>query len=243
MKKNKMMRIASALLIAVLLTTCAISGTFAKYVTSKDGHDEARVAKWGVTVDVAAENAFNNGYNAEDDSYNVNAWTVYTSNGKDVLAPGTNGTLATATVAGRPEVATRIKLVVAFDITNWVIDTNTFYCPVVVTVGDTEIKATSEEQFEADVIEAVKNAIYVNSNTVVELTETTVDGHDAYVFEMDYQPNELLQNGLNVTWNWDFDDNGAGTNDVNDTKLGDKAAAGNAAEMYFSIAITVTQID
>ena len=46
MKKNKMMRIASALLVAVILTTCAISGTFAKYVTSTPGSDSARVAKF-----------------------------------------------------------------------------------------------------------------------------------------------------------------------------------------------------
>ena len=44
MKKNKMMRIASVLLVAVILTTCAISGTFAKYVTSGNGSDNARVA-------------------------------------------------------------------------------------------------------------------------------------------------------------------------------------------------------
>ena len=47
MRKNKMMRLASALLVAVLLSTCAISGTFAKYVTSSTGTDKARVAYWG----------------------------------------------------------------------------------------------------------------------------------------------------------------------------------------------------
>ena len=50
MKKNKMMRIASFLLVAVLMSTCAISGTFAKYVTADTATDSARVAKWGVTV-------------------------------------------------------------------------------------------------------------------------------------------------------------------------------------------------
>lgn len=45
MRKNRMMRAASALLVAVLMTTCTISGTFAKYVTSADSTDTARVAK------------------------------------------------------------------------------------------------------------------------------------------------------------------------------------------------------
>ena len=47
MKKNKMMRIASVLLVAVLLSTCAIFGTFAKYTTSVTSQDSARVAYWG----------------------------------------------------------------------------------------------------------------------------------------------------------------------------------------------------
>jgi hypothetical protein len=47
MKKNKMMRLASLLLVCVLLTTSVISGTFAKYTTSYTANDTARVAKWG----------------------------------------------------------------------------------------------------------------------------------------------------------------------------------------------------
>ena len=50
MKKNRMMRLASILLVATLMSTCTISGTFAKYVTTASGSDTARVAKWGVTV-------------------------------------------------------------------------------------------------------------------------------------------------------------------------------------------------
>lgn len=52
MKKNKFMRLASGLLVGTLLTTCAISGTFAKYTTQDDGNDSARVAKWGVELQV-----------------------------------------------------------------------------------------------------------------------------------------------------------------------------------------------
>ncbi|MFR0985955.1 MAG: hypothetical protein ACLSFZ_04975 [Frisingicoccus sp.] len=45
MKKNRMMRLASSLLVLTLLTTCVISGTFAKYTTQAGGSDTARVAK------------------------------------------------------------------------------------------------------------------------------------------------------------------------------------------------------
>ncbi len=57
MKKNKMLRMASALLVLTLLTTCIIGGTFAKYTTSGTATDTARVAKWGVKVECTG-NAF-----------------------------------------------------------------------------------------------------------------------------------------------------------------------------------------
>lgn len=47
MRKNKMMRTASGLLVATLLTTSVISGTFAKYTSKATGTDTARVASWG----------------------------------------------------------------------------------------------------------------------------------------------------------------------------------------------------
>lgn len=80
MKKNMMMRIASVLLVAVLLSTCAISGTFAKYVTASDSEDSARVAYWGfkeTTFDIT--DLFLNAY---DNVSGVDA---------DVIAPGTEG--------------------------------------------------------------------------------------------------------------------------------------------------------
>ena len=51
-KANKILMMTVAMLLsAVLLTTSALSGTLAKYVTSGGSHSEsARVAKWGVTV-------------------------------------------------------------------------------------------------------------------------------------------------------------------------------------------------
>ena len=50
MKKNKMMRLASCLLVLVMLSTSMISGTFAKYVTTGSAEDTARVAKFGVDI-------------------------------------------------------------------------------------------------------------------------------------------------------------------------------------------------
>ena len=90
MKKNKMMRIASVLLVAVLLSTCAISGTFAKYATTASASATASVAKWDVKLGgTAITNSFTfdlfdtiteeNGVDAE----------AHVADGK--IAPGTAG--------------------------------------------------------------------------------------------------------------------------------------------------------
>ena len=50
MKKNVMMRVASVLLIAVLMSTCVISGTFAKYTSANTASDSATVAKWSIEI-------------------------------------------------------------------------------------------------------------------------------------------------------------------------------------------------
>lgn len=84
MKKNMMMRIASVLLVAVLLSTCAISGTFAKYTTSANGSDSARVAYWGWGLDTEMNlsGLFLDTYGTTD---------VDSADGADVIAPGAAG--------------------------------------------------------------------------------------------------------------------------------------------------------
>ena len=115
MKKNKMMRIASVLLVAVLLSTCAISGTFAKYVTTDSGSDTARVAKWGVTV-VAGGNLFGKNYEAKTNeggnqiSASV-ANSADTSESDKIVAPGTKSDKGmTISVKGTPEVKNAITV-------------------------------------------------------------------------------------------------------------------------------------
>jgi hypothetical protein len=108
MKTNKIMRIASVLLVAVLLSTCVISGTFAKYVTTTEaGTSSARVAAWGFG------SATTISFDLFDPTYtNVNGGT------DDVIAPGTDGsskvTLNYAATNGKaaPEVAYTVTLAV-----------------------------------------------------------------------------------------------------------------------------------
>ena len=81
MKKNRMMRLASILLVLVLLSTSVISGTFAKYTSSATVTDNARVAYWGFGREAAIA------FNLFDASYGT---TVKSEDGVNVIAPGTD---------------------------------------------------------------------------------------------------------------------------------------------------------
>ena len=152
MKKNKMMRIASVLLVAVILTTCAISGTFAKYVTSGNGSDNARVAKFGVTVTGNAD-TFKETYAKNDTGFTLAANSVVST--EDVVAPGTSGSMAAFTITGTPEVAVRVSFAGTLERGDkWVDSNSDYYGPIEVTVGDTTFKGTtysSADEFEAAV--------------------------------------------------------------------------------------------
>ena len=50
MKRNKVMGLAVILLLLTVLTTCTITGTFAKYASKTTGEDTAAVAKWSFKV-------------------------------------------------------------------------------------------------------------------------------------------------------------------------------------------------
>ena len=103
MKKNRMMRLASVLLVLVLLTTSVIGGTFAKYITSATASDEARVAYWGFGA--SEEITF--------DLFNVSSDTGILKDG--LIAPGTEKTInfefINAKADGRaPEVAYKVTV-------------------------------------------------------------------------------------------------------------------------------------
>lgn len=120
MKKNKMMRIASVLLIVTLLSTCAISGTFAKYVVKGTGDSEARVAKWGIEISMNGDTLFANRYAKSDTGRGV---AVLAKGQYDVVAPGTNSDEAGSTFSAHIECtdgeATEVAVRYALGFTEW----------------------------------------------------------------------------------------------------------------------------
>ncbi len=192
MKKNKIMRLASVLLVAVILSVCAISGTFAKYTTSGTATDTARVAKWGVTITGVSDGSnelFKNNY---DDTV--------VSQSDALVAPGTSGTFTKFVVTGTPEVKceTKYTATVTFG-GKWVSDSsNTYYCPIVVKVNDVAVDTTGITSTTA-YASAIEDAIEKASAT--------------------YAVGETVKADIKIEWSWAFDAASAGANDAADTYL------------------------
>ena len=242
-KKNVLMRSAGLLLVLVLVTSCFVGSTFAKYTVNGTGKDTARVAKFGVTV-TAEGTMFAQEYDTDDENVKgtISKSVVSTTNAdgkKDkVVAPGTKGNMSSIALAGKPEVAVRVEYKVnTFALAGWQTGDDaatTEYCPLVFTVGDKTYKIGDNGIDTVDELEAaVKNAIEGCSQNY----EANTDLSTANV------------KVPSVGWEWAFQgaDNGASTTayqtDAKDTKLGDRAAEGKAATVTLEIATTVTQID
>ena len=218
MKKNKMMRLASFLLVATLLTTSMISGTFAKYVTEGSASDSARVAKWGVAITATGDEAFAPKY---DDAAKTDGTKVVSAVGDDVLAPGTNGTLGGIKITGKPEVMVNVAVTADLNLDGWVLAGDVEYCPLVFTVAGEEIKMDEN----ITTVEALEAAVEAK---LTALSATNVPANTDLATDRD----------VTITWEWPFEGN-----DGKDTELGNRAARGSAATIDFECEATVTQVD
>ncbi len=121
MKKNKMLRAASLLLVLVLLTTSVIGGTFAKYTTTGRVSDTARVAKFGVVLTTGGS-LFGENYETGENSVpstKTDAASLSVMNGdtsaavKNLVAPGTKSENGLSfSINGTPEVRTKVEMTV-----------------------------------------------------------------------------------------------------------------------------------
>lgn len=227
-KSGKTMRLAGLLLVLVLVTSCFVGGTFAKYVTSGTGTDTARVAKFGVTV-TAGGTLFAEEYAKDNASVAATiAKSVVSSKvGEKVVAPGTKGDMVKMALTGAPEVAVRVS----YEATtmelgdNWKDAAGKYYCPLKITVGTDTLNGldyTSADEFE----NAVKEKIAAYSKNYVANTNLSGMGADS----------------LAISWEWPFEDTTTGAKQTNekDTALGN---ATTPATITLSVKTTVTQID
>ena len=224
--KNKFMRIAAVMLMLCLVTTCAISGTFAKYTTEGSATDSARVAKWGVEIVSPADASVNTTFlPAYDKDLALAAQTVVSAGG-DVVAPGTTGTLAVPTITGTPEVAVEVTFAADLELEDWIVD-SAIYCPIVFNVK----YDSYDETF------TFNTADYATIDLFEEAIEAAIAGcSDEYAAKTDLST--VSAASPVVTWTWAYST--SAENDVKDTALGDAATA---ATISFKITVTVDQVD
>ena len=228
MKKNIMMRLSAILLVAVLLTTCVISGTWAKYVETKSVDDLATVANWGIEMTVTADKAV-----LDSDKTTKDATLSVLTN--DLAAPGTYEKIEFA-IEGTPEVAYEIKVEVSLELKNWLVESNE-YCPLVFTVAGTEYKLDAAGTYKT--IEALEEAIEdavakaIAGATVAEGTDAAEEGKGTYTVV--YNAGTASDRSFVIDWFWAFEGDNA-----KDTALGNAATK---ATIDFDLTVTATQVD
>lgn len=233
MKKNKSMRAAGGLLIATMLTSSIVSGTYAKYVTSDEAEDTARVAKFGVTV-TASGSLFDTTYKAVSggntpggknatDSEDGTTLTVESSGAineiSNVVAPGTkNDEGLTFAIAGTPEVDVKVNIEVTNSSDIW-LGSGTY----------PDMTNNNAKSFE------VENAYYPIVYTLKQEGKDDVTGNldkiiQALNSDTVYQAGDNLADSLGnftLTWKWNYENATDENIDKADTLLGDLAADEN----------------
>ena len=149
MKKNIMMRLSALLLVAVLLTTCVISGTFAKYTTTNGATDTAKVAKWGVTISATSVDG-----KEYDGKVTTNEESAVLKTDAHILAPGSSVKFGSLAITGKPEVAVKIEYSAILKLTGWSVDGQA-YMPLVFVIDGQEYSDSTVE----GLINKVQNAI------------------------------------------------------------------------------------
>ncbi len=238
MRKNKMLRMASALLILVLLTTSVVGGTFAKYVTTAEGTDTARVAKWGVKFEVAT-GLFAESYKNAAVTDNTATVKVDTT-GTNLVAPGTTGTgfSITNTTTTAPEVSYEVKIKLDKDAAKVPTlkytpagGTEATYEPIKFSVynGTTPIK---ENISLSDLTSAFDGSKVIYKYDVYNgkyYVDSNLDGTP------DTTPADAAPN-IKIKWEWAFetgaDENAKALNDKLDTVLGNTAAGTTGITTY-----------
>ena len=220
MKKTKFMRAALLLLVLTLITSCFVGGTFAKYTTSAEGSDSARVAKWGFTEAATIElnDLFKTAYDTT-----VSAQT-------DVIAPGTTGsdtfqfTYGGNTDVTAPEVA--YTFVVSADESTCA-DSIKNNANIKWSLDGVLAKADDKTEGSWDALIAAINALDGNKP------------NDRY--EPNTLPDAFTTVGTNVHtvgWEWTFSTSEDA--DTTDTEMGN---ATDLANVTLKITVTATQID
>ena len=251
MKKNNIRKVAGAIMVMSLITTCAIGTTFAKYTTGSSASDTARVAKWGVEVSTSGT-LFGKQYKdvivkSGDDSISVES-----SNEAKVVAPGTKNDVGMKiSIKGQPEVdyavsasyentyediylaAGEYAIMVKEDglndgTLNWtnIYEYNAgageFTVATSYTAGKAYYRATNILDLDEDYYPIVWSVNGTAQASLKAALDAMVNG----IGNATYDANTAIDKAYTLTWAWAFE-----TNDMADTILGNLMAGNTASQM------------
>lgn len=222
---KKKMTVLGGLLLAALVSAYSVCGTYAKYISSIDFADEARVAKWDFKVNGENPAAFNNfDIDLFKESYEIKGidhqFVVSSEPGVKVVAPGTEGKYALA-LTGTAE-------------TNYTVLLDN------VEVENT-IKTTDKDGNEYS---PIKFSLTVGGTA--RLTDVSIDDLKAeleklYDGQAVYPANHTLNEELVISWKWAFEqDTNVDEYDALDTYL---AQEQGTVSVKFGVTITQTQAE
>lgn len=243
-KKHWTLRAAGLLFALVLITSCFVGGTFAKYVKSVSGTQIARVARFGVEITATNDTAFKTTYDTD-----ANGLSSVISSGDKVIAPGTgeDGTVKLS-ITGKPEVAVHVELAMKEEEIMDVFLKNGTYPDLTTANPDDEFNLA--KPYHPIVFTLKKNGNVEKTGTISEIS--------AYLatFSEDYTAGTDLSREFGtytLSWKWAFEDATIENKDQADTLLGALAAKQSAFPYHpgtdyhtgisFTLTATVTQID
>ncbi len=219
---KKKMGILGGLLMAVVVTGYSVAGTYAKYTSSLDFADEARVATWGFKLNgKTPEEVKEMKIDLFQDSYEIvdgegNYDVVSKVKGQKVVAPGTRGEYE-FNVTGTAE-------------TNYVVAFNA-------TVVNT-IKTDSYNPIFFKLTGGAADGEWRNAVDFQEYLNNTITAATAKV----YEAKEKLNEKYKIEWMWAFDkdDTTAPTGFTSDDEI-DTYLAGQNGTVSLDVKLTITQ--
>ena len=217
---KKTFRLGGLLLVACLISSVMLSGTFAKYTSEVAGQDTALVAKWSLTMTDGAT-AFTSPATAELNlfSHAYNTDIIATDGTAYLIAPGVQGQFS-LDLTNSSDVAANIT----FDITK--------------TGANVPMEYSIDKAFGAP------GAVILNGDGALKTALNTA------AIKLDVAGAATDHKDMIVYWRWAFDGTTAtaGATDVTDTTLGTDSAAGtglgagNRTTYNLKINITATQV-
>ncbi len=250
MKKNKAMRLGSAVLVLALLTSCAICSTFAKYTTTAGGTDSARVAYWGFDTDSTTTfSLFSNTYDSGAVKASGKTGTATTAD--KVVAPGTSQdtsisfqykSLASPSITA-PEVAYTLVADVkttGIDGTGTAdvdaLDANPNFVWKLTVPGGSEKTFQTLNGREADAEKGL-----AADDGLIPTLKNALAGSSSGSYNAGTLPDGLNSSSVyKIGWSWEYDTTNDDEQDVTDTAMGN---ATDLDDLAITIKITATQKD